>query len=483
MSDNSAEPTNMSYDGRTPSESWSDMSYAQRRTDAGNALVFAIQHANYARYARDAKEWVAWNGARWSRGDDAEVIACALITARGLADLPRDMFGTGASFPDEERQRFLMWAAKSLSAERINAIPRLAKADPSLACTLADFDRDPMLLNCPNGTVVLSTGAMRDHRQTDLITKTTSVPYDPNATCPSFLRFLDEITERSEPLKHFLHLLLGYAITGSVVEEVLPIFYGSGGNGKSKLVEAVFAVLGDYAVKANSDLLVKTKSDKHADMLMHLIGSRFAIATESAQGAHLDERIVKELTGGDTVNARVLYQGSRDYKPTWKLLWRTNDLPDVDRYDDAIRRRLRVVPFTASFTGRENRNLDAELAAEAEGILAWLVQGARLWHTALTAPGSTTGLPFCAEVDAQTHEYEADNDRVSDFLDTWCHSGQTERGRLWSAYCDYLLANPMQANDPLKNPRQFYAALRAKNIEECRVGTGRCFQIGLKDQS
>lgn len=186
-------------------EPWNSMTHAQRRTDAGNAMLFAAHHKSSARYARDTKEWIVWNGSRWCRGDDVAVIGLALMTARRLSDVTRGMFGTHGSFPDEELMRFLKWAATSLSAERISAIPKLARADASLACVLADFDLDAMLLNCPNGTVDLRTGELFPHRPDDLITKITSVPYDPAAACPRFVQFLTDITEGSAALQHFLH--------------------------------------------------------------------------------------------------------------------------------------------------------------------------------------------------------------------------------------------------------------------------------------
>jgi putative DNA primase/helicase len=80
------------------------------------------------------------------------------------------------------------------------------------------FDRDQYLLNCPNGTLELRTGALRAHRREDLITKMTAAPYDPEATHPCWNAFL-EVALPDVALRAYMQRLAGYCLTGDTREE------------------------------------------------------------------------------------------------------------------------------------------------------------------------------------------------------------------------------------------------------------------------
>jgi putative DNA primase/helicase len=133
----------------------------------------------------------------------------------------------------------MRWCLKSESAARINAMLDLARSEPGIPILPGDFDRDPWLFNCPNGTLELRTGTLREHRREDLITKLCPTEYRPGAECPAWLAFLDAVFQGDAELIAFLQRLLGLCLTGDVSEHVLTIFWGGGGNGKSTLVKAI----------------------------------------------------------------------------------------------------------------------------------------------------------------------------------------------------------------------------------------------------
>jgi len=124
---------------------------------------------------------------------------------------------------------------------------RLARSEPVIPVTVDKLDRNPWLLNVRNGTLDLRTGELRPHRREDLLTRLAPVDYDPDATCPTWLAFLDRITAGNQNLIQFLQRAIGYTLTGSARERVLFMLHGGGANGKSTLLETISGLLGDYA--------------------------------------------------------------------------------------------------------------------------------------------------------------------------------------------------------------------------------------------
>ena len=176
--------------------------------------------------------------------------------------------------------------------------------------------------------------------------------------------------------------LLGYAATGEHGEHVLPIWYGTGNNGKSTLSEAVSGVLGSYAYIAPDGLLVMNKHDKHEERVASLRGRRFVISSELETRVRMAEAFVKSLTGDAMLSARELYGRRFQFRPAYTIVLLTNKEPVVTGRDLGIWRRLRTVPFL-SIVKPEDRVQDYgdKLASEhGQAILAWLVEGSREWY-------------------------------------------------------------------------------------------------------
>jgi putative DNA primase/helicase len=177
-------------------------------------------------------------------------------------------------------QKVLKWALKSESAPRINAMLDLARSEPGIPVLPEHLDRDPWLFNCLNGTLDLRTGELRGHRREDLITKLCPTPYRPDARCPVWERFLGSVfpdaeDELDRELITFVQRMFGRCLTGDVSEQILPIFWGNGANGKSTLVNAVLGAVGsEYAMKANADLLMASQGDRHPTELAQLFRKR-----------------------------------------------------------------------------------------------------------------------------------------------------------------------------------------------------------------
>ncbi len=333
-----------------------------------------------------------------------------------------DRMGTKKAL--KKAMKTMNWALKSESAPRQHAMLSLAQSEPGIPILPQDMDRDPWLLNVQNGTLDLHTGELRPHCQEDLITKLAPVRYDPDALCETWKRFLTSIFADDEAVIEFMKRWSGFSLTGDVREQILPIFWGKGANGKSTMLNVVMDVLGeDYAVKATRDLFMSKKSDSHPTQMARLHGKRLVVCIETAEGARLDEGLVKELTGGDKITARRMKEDYWQFDPTHKCVLVTNHKPEISGTDEGIWRRPKLVPFTQRFWDadkgesgpdhlRADKTLAEKLKAEAEGILRWCVEGCLAWQR--------EGLLIPVAVQTATTEYRGQQDTLAAFIDEHC---------------------------------------------------------------
>jgi putative DNA primase/helicase len=346
------------------------------------------------------------------------------------------------------------WCLKSEAAPRIHAMLDMAKSEPGIAVLPEQFDRDPWLFNCPNGTVEMKTAKLREHRRGDYITKLCPVSFDTDAACPAWMRFLHQVFAGNDAIVRYLQRVFGMCLTGDTSEQAIWIFWGTGSNGKSVLVNTILEILGeDYAVKAARDLFLAHKSDNHPTQLARLFGRRLVICAESGMGSRLDEVLVKELTGGDPIQCRRMREDPWQFVPVFKPILVTNHKPQIRGTDVGIWRRCRLVPFTVRFWDGErgesgppeleaDKTLPLKLQREFPGILAWMVQGCLDWQA--------EGLQTPPEVLEATKEYRDGEDVVAQFLAERCFTGPDYRGRaseLYSAYrswCEHTGEEPFK---------------------------------------
>jgi putative DNA primase/helicase len=379
------------------------------RTDAGNAELFAELYGNIARYVHQLNTWRVWTGKRWADDVKGRVEQLALMVAR-------DRLRAAADLPDEyERREEVKWALRSESVDKRRDLLAAASTMPELACLPEDFDRDPMLLNCLNGVVDLRSGELRPHDSKLMQSKLLPVPYDPKATCPRWLRFLEEVFDGSQDLADFVRRAVGYSLTGDTREHALLLLHGSGCNGKTVFLRTLLRLLGDYGASTDFATLTVDR-ERQAGIrndIARLHGARLVTASETSDGVRFGEGVLKQLTGGDRVTARFLHREFFEFTPSFKLWLACNHRPRVRDSSEAFWRRIRLIPFTVSFRGREDKGLADTLAAELPGILAWAVRGCLEWQEAgdLCAP---------AEVLAATEGYRADEDQVERFLAECC---------------------------------------------------------------
>jgi putative DNA primase/helicase len=309
---------------------------------------------------------------------------------------------------------------------------RLAGTEESILTPAAFFDADQFVLNCENGLLDLHTGALYAHDPMAYCAKLAGAAYDPAATCPTWNAFITRITDGDAALAGFLQRAAGYTLTGATGEQCLFFAHGSGANGKSTFFGALTAILGDYAAKMPADALMS--KERHAGSgpspeLARLNGARLVLASELDEGRRLSESLVKDLTGGDVITARHLHKEYFDFKPTFKLWLYGNHRPVITGTDEAIWRRVRLIPFLVTIPEPErDADLPEKLLEEAPGILAWAVRGCLDWQRG--------GLGLSQAVQQATAAYRADMDIVGRFLEEQCTFGVN----LWCSYADLRAA-------------------------------------------
>lgn len=378
------------------------IAFPENQTDLANARRLVAAHGDKLRYCHPWGKWLTWDGCRWKLDDDGAVMRLA----KSIAD---QVWSEARQAGENSAMRH---AARTASDKGARAMLSLAASD--LPVLPAELDANPMLLNFQNGTVDLRTGELRGHRREDSITKLCVVEFDPAAAAPTWERFLQDVFAGADDVIPFLQRYLGYCATGDVREQILAVFHGGGSNGKSTLLEGVSAALGpDYAAAAPRDLLMAKRGESHPTELADLHGKRFVVAQETENNRTLAEGLVKQLTGGDTIKARRMREDFWQFAPSHKIVLCTNHRPRVRGTDHAIWRRLRLVPFNIRFDGdRKDKTMPAKLAAERQGILAWIVRGAVAWHQ--------HGLSDPPTVLAATAEYRSESDTIGRFIAENC---------------------------------------------------------------
>jgi len=250
------------------------------------------------------------------------------------------------------------------------------------------------------------------------------------------MEFLKRILDGESGLMTYMQRLVGYCLTGSTREHVLPFLYGSGANGKSTFVSAILDLLGtDYAIKAPAELLLARRGESHPTERADLHGKRFVACVEVDDGRRMAESLVKELTGGDRIRARRMREDFWEFSPTHKVWLAANHRPIIRGTDHGIWRRVKLIPFNVMIPEEEqDKDLPEKLKGELSGILNWAVRGCQRWLS--------NGLEEPTAVRSATSEYRDDMDLIGKFIKARCvvgdehQAGATELHKAYRDWCE-----------------------------------------------
>jgi putative DNA primase/helicase len=265
-------------------------------------------------------------------------------------------------------------------------------------------------------TFDLQSGESYAPRPSDYITKMAGcLCASPETPHPVWTAFLERIAPDPE-LRAFLQRFVGYCLTGATNEHKFVFAYGTGANGKSTFINTISAIMGDYATVADVGTFIAAATERHPTDVAKLHGYRLVVAQETEKGRRWDEPKIKSMTGGDKMTARFMRCDFFDFVPKFKLWIVGNHKPRLENVDEAMRRRMLLVPFTVQIPPEErDPNLPVKLKAEWPAILRWAIDGCLEWQRKGLAPPKI--------VTDATDEYFDDQDIIKQWLEDRTEDG------------------------------------------------------------
>lgn len=363
--------------------------------DIGNANRVVFWKGGDIRYDPDREKFYTYDKKKWVPAREGRVLGLVedviqkIPTTEALfyssTTCPPSELSKSKSTPRTYRQVFLEWTAKQRFAGKITATAVILKGREALWTTGDDFDPDAYLLNVANGVVDLRTGALHPHNRSFMCSNIADVEYDPNATCPEFLRFL-EMTQPDEAHRRYLQRLMGLTLIGEVRDQIFALHIGSGGNGKGVFLDCCAHVMGEYGTTGQRDSFVrKSNSNRIPADIASFEGKRIVLVDELNDNQKMDTALLKDVTGGGKIKAEAKNVNPWEYTPKFTLHFRTNHMPDLPT-DRSIVRRFRPVRWSVeptsdqwdSFTSPHHSTPFNYLTKkEASGILNWMLEGTR----------------------------------------------------------------------------------------------------------
>jgi len=432
------------------------------RHDIGIARLFYDLHSQYICYVKEPKSWFVYTGRRWVKDEGGlRVMEMCKAFAQDYAK-----YALYLDDGSDEAKDFTKYARGLTGRRRREAL--LSDSRSIKPMELKRFDTGKTLFNCLNGTFCLEKMELLPHDPKDFITKLAKVEYDPAAKSERWETFINEIMCNDAETARFLQKALGYALSGETSLECFFIFYGDKTrNGKSTLSETVAFVMGEYSRTIQPQTLSRRPNDgaTASPDIARLKGARLVNMPEPEKGLELNIALVKQLTGGDTLTARLLHENPVEFTPEFKMFINTNHLPRSSDDTVFMSGRVKLIPFDRHFQPHEQDNGLKKQFRKKESksaILNWLIEGYRLLQL--------EGLPLPERVSNALQAYRQETDIIGSFLSE-CTAVQEDNrisaSDLYSAYSAWAKDNGYRQ----MNNKNFVAELR-RRLDVRRGGAG-----------
>lgn len=472
-----------------PSKYNEEVSYKPKDyTDVGQATVLTHYFSNELRYS-PATHFLWFNGCYWVESEEGGQRVAHELTRRQLEEATQMMenakkefekYGTTLDFvlnitkkieeklckeqltalkKYKEAKEYYQFVLKRRDSKYITSV--LKEVKPMLEIDPNELNKNEFLLNTPSGTFDLRQG-IKSFKKND--------PLDFNTKCtlvsPSekgkeiWIDCLNKIFGNDEEFIDYVQNICGLAAIGKVYVEALIVAYGDGGNGKSTFWNSIFRVLGNYSGKISADALTVRCNRNIKPEMAEIKGCRLLIASESNEGARLNDAVVKQLCSTDEVNAEKKYKDPFHFIPCHTLVLYTNYLPKVSGSDEGIWRRLIVIPFNNKLTGSGDIKNYADYLVQNAGeyILTWIMEGAKK----VIDNNFIINSPKAVKV--AIGDYYDDNNWFQHFIDDCCDIDKyydESSSKLYSIYRKYSLQN----GEYVRGTTDFYRELAKNGFE------------------
>jgi len=397
------------------------------------------------------KIWFEYNDGRWSEIDSGTTLRRKLSTvlAKSYNKMQADIVDSIHTCDDEDErikrqkiaQKLSMISMKLRQTTSKNNIMREACEHFFDKSFKNELDRNPLLLCFKNGVIDFETKEFRKGKPDDYLSLCTGIdyePFDPNDTEHLEIRteiqtFMNQLFPDPE-LNTYMWEHLASVLRGDNKNQTFNIYTGCGRNGKSKLVEFLGLVLGNYKGTVPITLITQKRTciGSVSPEIAQLKGLRYAVMQEPSQGMTINEGVVKELTGGDPIQGRALFRDTVTFVPQFSLVVCTNHLFDIKSMDDGTWRRIRVCDYVSKFVENpSNKVEDHEFKVDKEmekKFQRWKqVFAALLVKRAFETNGEVKD---CEVVLASSQQYKQKQDYFTAFFDEMivkCEKGTIRR--------------------------------------------------------
>ena len=436
-----------------------DILTALNNGEDGDADLFIYLNKNKLTYDHNSGYWYVRKNERWhSDKINQHIVSFEPVIEIYMQEINKQNAlqiqavtandSTAERKADRMKKQFLDRIKKLHKLNRRKNILKLAASgENSLGISGDEWDSQKDILACENGVFDLKTGQFRKNMPEDYIKAIAPVEFlGLDAPATNFLNFLNTSLNNCKELVDFVQRLLGSAISGSVIEHRIYMFWGEHGrNGKGTLFELIKYVLGSLACPIPSELLMKQKNSRSsagaAPDILNLKGKRIVWASETEEGRHINVSKLKWLSGGDTLTARGIYDKHyTEFSPTHTLFLLTNHKPHIPEGEEAMWQRVILIPFELSFIDdpkkpyhrKRDPHLKEKLMKEKSGILAWLINGYLDYQR--------DGLNPPNVILDQINQYKEDEDSVQTFIKECCSKDENSISNstdLYKAYKEF----------------------------------------------
>ncbi|MBI3441767.1 MAG: hypothetical protein HY052_08230 [Proteobacteria bacterium] len=328
-----------------------DPAFPPHLTELGNAIRFELAFNDHLRFVPELKKWIVFDKALglWKEDNDGEAMRCA-------KRLPYDLKKEAEKIKDDViRKSYHAWAKSCESERNLNATLKLASSEAGVILNRDLLDADPWKIAFRNGmSINLQTLETRPISPEDYFMKSFGTIYDPSAKCPRWAGFMHEVMRDDKALVKYIQMVVGLCLTGDMSEQCFFILYGTGANGKSTFLNTLLALFGNYGRQTSSQTFMAAKQDSATRSdLVRLVGVRLVATSETENNQRIAEGLIKQWTGGEQISTRDLYGKTFEFYPQGKILLATNHRPRIHSTDNAIWRRVHLIPFTRTFNDAE----------------------------------------------------------------------------------------------------------------------------------